>query len=67
MIKAAMTSRNGLCSSPYGIPGCRIPTDRERAVLAWTEAVTQVADTHVLDDAFENLRQHLNPKDRLPA
>ncbi len=25
---------------------------RERAALAWTEAVTQVADTHVPDDVF---------------
>ena len=37
-------------------------TERERAVLAWTEAVTRVADTHVPDEAFENLRQHFNEK-----
>jgi AhpD family alkylhydroperoxidase len=33
-------------------------TDRERAALAWTEAVTLVADTHVPDAAFEEVRQH---------
>src|SRR4029077_11311427 len=28
-------------------------TDRERAALAWTEAVTLVSETHVPDDVFE--------------
>jgi AhpD family alkylhydroperoxidase len=37
-------------------------TDRERAVLAWTEAVTRVADTHVPDEAFEGLRRHFSEK-----
>ena len=27
-------------------------TDRERAALAWTEAVTLIADTHAPDDVF---------------
>ena len=27
-------------------------TDRERAALEWTEAVTRVADTHVPDDVY---------------
>src|SRR3974390_937006 len=31
-------------------------TPRERAALAWTEAVTRVADTHAPDDAYEALR-----------
>ncbi|HXD75977.1 MAG TPA: carboxymuconolactone decarboxylase family protein [Vicinamibacterales bacterium] len=31
-------------------------TDRERAALEWTEAVTRVADTHVPDDVFEKVR-----------
>ena len=35
-----------------------IYTDRERAALAWTEAVTLVADGHVADDVYdEALRQ----------
>lgn len=28
-------------------------TDRERAALAWVDAVTRVADTHVPDDVFQ--------------
>ncbi|HVT49403.1 MAG TPA: carboxymuconolactone decarboxylase family protein [Vicinamibacterales bacterium] len=31
-------------------------TDRERAALAWTEAVTRVADTHVPDDVYHQVR-----------
>ncbi len=31
-------------------------TDRERAALAWTEAVTLVAETHVPDDVYAELR-----------
>ncbi|HUN51234.1 MAG TPA: carboxymuconolactone decarboxylase family protein [Candidatus Sulfotelmatobacter sp.] len=33
-------------------------SERERAALAWTEAVTQVAETHVPDAAYDGLRQH---------
>src|SRR6266436_5090005 len=33
-------------------------TDRERAALAWTEAVTLVADGHVPDDVYELVRPH---------
>ena len=31
-------------------------TERERAALEWTEAVTRVADTHVPDAAYEPVR-----------
>jgi AhpD family alkylhydroperoxidase len=31
-------------------------TPRERAALAWTEAVTRVADTHVPDDVYDEVR-----------
>jgi AhpD family alkylhydroperoxidase len=31
-------------------------TERERAALAWTEAVTLVADSHVPDDVYETVR-----------
>ena len=31
-------------------------TDRERAALPWTEAVTLVSQTHVPDDVYEELR-----------
>ena len=30
-------------------------TDRERAALEWTEAVTRVADTHVPDEVYERM------------
>src|SRR5205085_3993081 len=31
-------------------------TDRERAALAWTEAVTLISDTHASDDVYEQVR-----------
>ena len=33
-------------------------TDRERAALAWTEAVTRLADGRVRDEVFEEARRH---------
>jgi AhpD family alkylhydroperoxidase len=33
-------------------------SERERAALAWTEAVTQVAKGHVPDDVYEEARKH---------
>ena len=33
-------------------------SDRERAALQWTEAVTRVADTQVPDDVYQGVRQH---------
>jgi len=38
-------------------------TDRERAALAWTEAVTLVAETHVPDEAYEEVRKHFSEKE----
>lgn len=35
-------------------------SDRERAALAWTEAVTLVADTHVPDEVYEEARRHFS-------
>ena len=35
-------------------------TDRERAVLAWAEAVTRIEQTQVPDDVFEDVRRHFN-------
>jgi len=35
-------------------------TDRERAALAWTEAVTLIAETHAPDAAYEELRKHFS-------
>jgi len=36
----------------------RMYTDRERAALAWTEALTRVADTHAPDADYEALKPH---------
>jgi AhpD family alkylhydroperoxidase len=38
-------------------------TDRERAALAWTEAVTRVADGHVPDAVFDEVRPHLTEQE----
>jgi len=38
-------------------------TDRERAALAWTEAVTRIAEGHVPDDVFERVRKHFQEKE----
>lgn len=35
-------------------------SDRERAALAFTEAVTKVADTHVPDHVYDSVRQHFS-------
>ncbi|HYL99416.1 MAG TPA: carboxymuconolactone decarboxylase family protein [Blastocatellia bacterium] len=42
---------------------CPYYTDRERAALAWTEAVTLVANDHVPDAAYEQARQYFNEKE----
>ncbi len=36
---------------------------RERAALAWTEAVTQVADGHVPDEVYELARANFNERE----
>jgi AhpD family alkylhydroperoxidase len=38
-------------------------SDRERAALAWTDAVTRVADTHVPDAVYEKVRQQFSEKE----
>lgn len=38
-------------------------TDRERAALAWTEAVTLVADGHVPDDVFAEARRYFGEEE----
>jgi len=42
---------------------CPYYTERERAALAWTEAVTRVAEDHVPDAVFEEARRHLSEKE----
>ncbi|MGH7674959.1 MAG: carboxymuconolactone decarboxylase family protein [Gemmatimonadales bacterium] len=38
-------------------------SDRERAALAWTEAVTLIADGHAPDSIYEQVRSHLSEKE----
>jgi AhpD family alkylhydroperoxidase len=38
-------------------------TDRERAALAWTEAVTRIAETHAPDEVYESVRVHFDDKE----
>ncbi len=38
-------------------------SERERAALEWTEAVTQVSDGYVADDVFESVRRHFSDKE----
>ena len=42
---------------------CPYYTDRERAALAWTEAVTLVADGHVPDAVYEQIRPFFSEKE----
>jgi AhpD family alkylhydroperoxidase len=38
-------------------------SDRERAALAWAEAVTKVREGHVPDEVFEATRQHFSEQE----
>ena len=38
-------------------------TDRERAALAWTEAITRVSESHVPDEIFEEVKKYFSEKE----
>jgi len=38
-------------------------SERERAALAWTEAVTLIADTHAPDDVYQEVRRQFSEKE----
>jgi AhpD family alkylhydroperoxidase len=38
-------------------------TERERAALAWTESLTNIAQTHAPDEDYEALAAQFNPKE----
>jgi len=38
-------------------------TPRERAALAWTDALTRVAETHAPDTDYEEVRRHFEDKE----
>jgi AhpD family alkylhydroperoxidase len=50
----------------YGLDAWReVPyyTERERAALAWTDAVTLIADGHVPDAVYEEVKPHYTEKE----
>ena len=50
----------------YGLDAWRetpFYSERERAALAWTEALTLVRDTHVPDAVYEEVRQQFSEKE----
>jgi AhpD family alkylhydroperoxidase len=50
----------------YSLDGwreCPYYTDRERAALEWTEAVTRIADGHVPDAVYEAVRSQFSEKE----
>jgi AhpD family alkylhydroperoxidase len=42
---------------------CPYYSDRERAALAWTEAVTEIAQGHVPDAVYQEARPHFSEKE----
>jgi AhpD family alkylhydroperoxidase len=40
-------------------------SEREQAALAWTEALTRIADTHAPDGDFERLKAQFSPEEQL--
>jgi AhpD family alkylhydroperoxidase len=40
-------------------------TDRERAALEWTEALTLISQNHVPDEIYQRVRQHFSEDDLL--
>jgi len=42
---------------------CPFYSDRERAALAWTEAVTRVAESRVSDELYNNVRKQFSEKE----
>src|SRR5215217_4326211 len=40
-------------------------SDRERAALAWTEALTLVDETHAPDEEYENLKAHFSEQEQV--
>lgn len=38
-------------------------TERERAALAWTEAMTLISDNGISDELYESVREHFNEKE----
>jgi AhpD family alkylhydroperoxidase len=44
---------------------CTLYSERERAALGWTEALTLVSETRAPDDAYEGLRRHFSEEEQV--
>lgn len=44
-------------------PEAGLYSEREKAALAWTEAVTLIADAHVSDELYDETRKHFSEKE----
>lgn len=42
---------------------CPYYTDRERAALAWTDAITKISETRAPDELYERVRKHFSEKE----
>jgi AhpD family alkylhydroperoxidase len=42
---------------------CPYYTDRERAALAWTEAVTKISNGQAEDSVYEEVKKHFNDRE----
>jgi AhpD family alkylhydroperoxidase len=60
--RAGGESEQRLCSLDAW-PECPYYTDRERAALAWTDAVTRLSHGHVPDDVYESVRPHFSERE----
>ena len=52
----------------YGLSAWRetpFYTERERAALAWTEALTLISENHVPDDLYEIVSAHFSEEERV--
>lgn len=44
---------------------CSLYTDREKAALAWTEALTRLTETGAPDEAYEGLWEHFSAEEQV--
>ena len=59
-------ARNETEQRIYGLVAWRETSyysERERAALAWTEALTLIANDHVPDELYEQVRQHFSEQE----
>lgn len=43
----------------------RLYSQRERAALAWTEALTRVSETHAPDDVYADVKAHFSDAEQV--